>query len=154
MMRWLYRLADLARHKARLRLWTPEQAIGRRGEDLAHRFLERMGYRVVARNYRAPGRAGEIDLIAWDGETLVMVEVKTLTTTEYSSPERAIDPHKLRSLFDTAASYRRRAGLGWDRVRFDTVSVLLSIPVEITLRRDAFHPHQDTWRTRHGSAKA
>ena len=144
MMHWLYRLADLARHRARLRLWSGPQAAGRRGEDLAHRFLERLGFSVVARNYRAHGRPGEIDIIAWDGDTLVIAEVKSLATSEYSSPDRAIDREKQRNLFETASVYRRRAGVDWDRVRFDTVNVLLTDPPEIALRRDAFHPQRPT----------
>jgi putative endonuclease len=142
MMHWFYRLADQARHRARVRFWSPSQAAGRRGEDLAHRFLQRMGFSVVARNYRTHHRPGEIDLIAWDGDTLVFAEVKSLTTDEYSSPDRAIDLDKQRSMFETAAGYRRRAGVEWERVRFDTLNVLLADPVEITLRRDAFHPQR------------
>jgi putative endonuclease len=142
MLRWLYILADHARHRARLRGWTPAQAAGRRGEDLAHRFLERLGFRIVARNYRAHERPGEIDLIAWDGDTLVFAEVKSLSSNEYASPDRAIDLDKQRSLFETAAVYRRRAGVDWDRVRFDTLNVLLGDPPEISIRRDAFHPRR------------
>ncbi len=40
---------------------TPERALGRRGEDYAHRFLEKRGFRIVARNYRAPAGGNEID---------------------------------------------------------------------------------------------
>jgi putative endonuclease len=144
MMHWFYRLADRARHRARVRFWSPAQAAGRRGEDLAHRFLQRMGFRVVARNYRAHGLPGEIDLIAWDGGTLVFVEVKSLTTDEYSSPDRAIDLDKQRSMFGAAAVYQRRTGVEWEHIRFDTLDVLLRDPVEITLHRDAFHPRRPT----------
>jgi putative endonuclease len=142
MMHWLYRLGDRARHRARIRFWSPSLAAGRRGEDLAHRFLERLGFSVVARNYRAHGRPGEIDIIAWDGDTLVIAEVKSLATSEYSSPDRAIDREKQRNLFETASVYRRRAGVDWDRVRFDTLNVLLTDPPTITLHRDAFHPQR------------
>src|SRR5262245_18601119 len=67
---WLYKLADAARDRGRRRFWPAEQAAGRRAEDLAHRFLRRRGMIVVARNYRPPSGAGEVDLIAWDGERL------------------------------------------------------------------------------------
>lgn len=142
MMNWLYRLADQARHSVRVRFWSPTQAAGRHGEDLAHRFLERMGFSVVARNYRTHDRPGEIDLIAWDGDTLVFAEVKSLGSSEFSAPDRAIGEDKRRSMFETAAVYCRRAGVGWDRVRFDTLNVLLTDPPEITLARDAFHPRR------------
>ena len=53
----------------------PRHSLGRRGEQLAAEHLERLGYRVVARNYRT--RFGELDLVATDEETIVFCEVKT-----------------------------------------------------------------------------
>jgi putative endonuclease len=53
----------------------PRHLIGRRGEDLAVEHLQRLGYEIVARNHRT--RYGEIDVIAADPDTLVIVEVKT-----------------------------------------------------------------------------
>ena len=51
--------------------------IGRAGEDLAHRWLRSHSFIVVARNWRPPQGGGEIDIVAWDGDVLVFVEVKT-----------------------------------------------------------------------------
>jgi putative endonuclease len=53
----------------------PRRTLGRLGEDLAAAHLERLGYAIVARNYRT--RYGEIDVVACDGHTLVIAEVKT-----------------------------------------------------------------------------
>jgi len=53
----------------------PRRQLGRLGEDLAARHLERLGYAIVARNHRT--RHGELDIVATDGATLVFVEVKT-----------------------------------------------------------------------------
>lgn len=53
----------------------PRQHLGRLGERLAAEHLERLGYAIVARNHRT--RFGELDLVAWDGGTLVFCEVKT-----------------------------------------------------------------------------
>jgi putative endonuclease len=53
----------------------PRHSLGRRGEQLAAEHLERLGYRIVARNYRT--RLGELDLVACDDEQLVFCEVKT-----------------------------------------------------------------------------
>src|SRR6185295_10596464 len=86
---WLYRLADAARDRGRRRFWTADLASGRRAEDLAHRFLRRRGMTIVARNYRPPFGGGEIDLIAWHGDRLVFVEVKSRATGEFGAPERA-----------------------------------------------------------------
>ena len=69
-------------------------ARGQLGEDLAHRFLRRHGCTVVARNYRPRHGGGEIDLVAWDGGTLAIVEVKTRASDEFGAPERAVDAGK------------------------------------------------------------
>jgi len=114
-----------------------DQAAGARGEDLAHRFLQRHGMVVVARNYRMSSGAGELDLIAWDRETLVFVEVKSRETGEHGSPERAIGPEKHKSLLRAAREYARHAGVSWDRVRFDVVTVIFSAPPKIEHMRDA-----------------
>jgi putative endonuclease len=116
-------------------------ALGRRGEDLAHRYLARNGYRVVARNYRPPSRSGEIDLVAWDGDVLVFVEVKTRTTDEYGSPESAVDRDKQSFVDRAARDYARRAGVMLDRTRFDVVSVIMADPPRVELLRDAFRIH-------------
>lgn len=138
MIGWLLRLADEARHRARLRRWEPAQALGRRGEDLAHRFLERMGMKVVARNYRTPSGSGEVDLVAWDGDTLVMIEVKCRRAEEVAAPERNVDVEKIRRMARAARDYARRASVPWERVRFDVVSVVLSRPPILRHWRDAF----------------
>jgi len=136
MLHWLYRLADRARDRARRKKWPADKAVGRWGEDLAHRFLQRHGYIVVARNYRIPDGSGEIDLIAWDGPSLVFVEVKTRTGDEFASPLRNVDSRKLDKLVHTAAHYLRRSGNSWNCVRFDAVSVVLGEPPRIELLRD------------------
>jgi putative endonuclease len=110
---------------------------GRRGEDLAHRYLRRHGYTIVARNYRLPSGDAEADLIAWDGATLAIVEVKSRHSGEYGPPERAIGEEKRRHLLRVARAYARKIELPWDRVRFDVVTVILNDPPEIQLHRDA-----------------
>lgn len=127
---------DALRDRARRKQWNAGLADGRRGEDLAHRYLRKAGYTVVARNYRLP--AGELDLVAWDGETCAIVEVKTRASADYGDPESAIDAEKRLALTRAAAAYARRAGIEWSRIRFDTVTVILSSPPVIELRRDAF----------------
>jgi putative endonuclease len=135
----ILRLADRLRDLARRRTWAAHQADGRRGEDLAHRHLRRQGYTVVVRNYRLP-HGGELDLVAWDGESLAVVEVKTRGTADFGPPDSAIDGEKRAALIRSAAAYARRAGVEWRRVRFDAVSVVLSKPPQVTLRKDAFRP--------------
>ena len=62
----LWRLSDKARQVREKRSLNSGAALGRKGEDLAHRYLRYAGYRVVARNYR-PGQDSEIDIVARDG---------------------------------------------------------------------------------------
>jgi putative endonuclease len=141
-MRWLYKLADAARDRGRKRFWQADHASGRRAEDLAHRFLQQRGMVVVARNYRPPSGAGEVDLIGWDGDRLAFVEVKSRASEEFGAPDRAVDEEKQRFLERSARDYARRAGVDWNRVRFDIVSVVFSEPVHVELFADAFQPRR------------
>lgn len=135
----LYRLADFARHQGHRRTMEPDLATGRRGEDIAHRFLQRAGMTVVARNFRTRGGSGEVDLVAWDGDQLVFVEVKTRTSGEYGPPDRAIGPDKIYRIVNASREYARRAGIEWERVRFDTICILLRTPPAIVHHRDVFY---------------
>jgi putative endonuclease len=112
----LYGIADRLRYRR-------HADVGRRGEDLAHRHLRARGYTVVARNWRPPQGGGEIDLIAWEYETLVFVEVKSRLSGEWSAPERDIDGDKLNSLRRAARDYIRRAGAEDVETRFDVLAI-------------------------------
>ena len=111
---------------------------GRIGEDLAHRHLRRHGCTIVARNYRTRSGSGEIDVVAWEGEKLVFVEVKTRATTEFGAPESAVDREKRERVMRAARDYARRSDVPWERVRFDIVSVVLEPELAIEWQRDAF----------------
>jgi putative endonuclease len=128
----LYRAADAVRRR---RLGKDH---GRIGEDYAHRYLRDRGCTVVARNYRTRSGRGEIDLVVWDGGTLAFVEVKARSTVEFGEPESAVDEEKRTRLRPAARDYARRAGVDWDRTRFDIVSVVLERPPRIEWLRDAF----------------
>jgi putative endonuclease len=93
---------------------------------------------VVARNYRTLSGSGEIDVIAWDGEKLAFVEVKTRATTEFGAPESAVDAEKRVRVQRAARDYARRAGVPWEKARFDIVSVVLNPAPVIEWFRDAF----------------
>jgi putative endonuclease len=136
MLNQLLALADALRHRGRSQHWPDDHALGRRGEDIAHRFLQRTGMLVVGRNYRMESGAGELDLIGWDHETLVFVEVKTRAGDEHGAPDRAIGPEKLRTLIRTAQDYARHSNTPWENVRFDSVTVLLRTPPAVTHFKD------------------
>jgi putative endonuclease len=123
-------------------------ASGRRAEDLAHRYLRGRGFRVVARNYRPRGGAGEIDLVCWEGETLVFVEVKSRASGEFGSPDRAIDQAKRDALVSSARQYTKRADVPWSRVRFDVVNVTFHRPPDVSHIKAAFLAGQGAYNTR------
>lgn len=131
-------LADILRHRARLRRMTEEHALGRRGEDIAHRFLQRAGIVIVDRNYRTATGSGEVDLIGWDGNRLVFFEVKSRTTDEYGAPDRAVGEQKRVSLMRAAREYSRHAEVPWERIRFDVLNVVFTTPPAVTHFRDVF----------------
>ncbi len=110
---------------------------GAMGEDLAHDHLRARGCQVVARNYRTRSGSGEIDLVAWDGGTLVFVEVKTRKTADYGEPDRAVDAEKRARIEIAAQDYARRAKVDWERTRFDIVSILTTPRIRIEWMRDA-----------------
>lgn len=132
MITLLYRAADALRRR---RLASNH---GRMGEDMAHRYLRGRGCTVVARNYRTPSGSGEIDLVVWERDTLVFVEVKTRASVEYGAPESAVDEDKQQRLQRAARDYARRANVDWNRTRFDIVSIVLDKPVRIEWMREAF----------------
>ena len=132
----LYEFADLLRHHGRKRHMTDDHALGRRGEDIAQRFLQRAGIVVVDRNYRMASGGGEIDLIGWEADTLVFVEVKSRKSDEYAAPDRAIGPQKQSSLIRAAREYARHAEVRWQMGRFDVVNVVFATPVAVTHFRD------------------
>ena len=134
----LYSLADFLRQRHRARHATVEQAHGRRGEDLAHRFLRRHGLTIVARNFHQRAGRGELDIVAWDRQTLVFVEVKTRASAEFGSPGRAVGSDKEKDLRRAAGEYLRRCGTPWEQARFDLVNIVLAKPPEIEWIKDAF----------------
>ena len=128
----IYRAADRIRRRR-----NPEDH-GRIGEDLAHRHLRDNGCTVVARNYRVASGKGEIDIVAWHGEQLVFVEVKTRASAEFGDPDRAVDMEKRDRVMRAARDYLRRANVPAEHVRFDIVSVVLDPSPAIEWLRDAF----------------
>src|SRR5689334_9534530 len=95
---------------------------GRRGEEDTYFYLRRMGYIMVARNFRSPRRRGEIDLIGWDKDVLCFIEVKTRTTRDVKPAEAAVDFHKKRELAAMAREYLRQFPTA-PQWRLDVVSV-------------------------------
>lgn len=107
--------------------------LGNRGEEIASKFLETNGFRLVAANFVVPvgrGRKGvlinaEIDLIAYDGEILCFIEVKTRSSDSFVAPETNIDLRKQRQITRAAKVYRKIFRLYETTFRYDAVTVVL-----------------------------
>jgi putative endonuclease len=116
------------------------QQTGRRGEEDAYFYLRRLGYVMVARNFRSSRRRGEVDIIGWDKDVLCFIEVKTRTTRDVKPAEAAVDRDKQRGLAAVAEEYLRHVAPSC-RWRFDVVTVYYerqSSKLLIELFRNAF----------------
>jgi putative endonuclease len=106
--------------------------LGRRGEELAAAYLQRAGYRIVAANFSLPvgrNRVGalinvEIDLVAYEGETLCFVEVKSRASDWFAPPQANVDRRKQRQIARAARAYRRMFDLGSAPYRYDVIAVV------------------------------
>src|SRR3569623_2145107 len=90
---------------------------GDRGEREAVRYVRKLGWRILARKHR--NRLGEIDLIAQDGDTIVVIEVKTRRSNAAGRPEDAITPAKQKQLTGAALAFLKKHRLLEHRARFD-----------------------------------
>jgi putative endonuclease len=97
------------------------QALGKRGEDLACRELERRGYAIVARRFRV--RSGELDIVARDGATLVFVEVKARVGRRFGEAAEAVTPLKQLRMARLAGEYLARHGSPDCACRFDVIAI-------------------------------
>jgi putative endonuclease len=138
MLHLLLQLLDWLRFSALSWRELRHYALGARAEDIAHRYLQRRGYKIVARNFRPRHGNGEIDIIAWQDDRLVIVEVKSRREAKLGAPERNISAEKRSSLLRAAREYARRARIPWDMVRFDLVSVVFSPRPRLRHQEDVF----------------
>jgi putative endonuclease len=99
---------------------------GLQGEDAAYFYLRRKGYTVVARRWSPGHQPGDLDLIAWQGELLCIVEVKSRTAHDIAPAESAVDAHKRKMMRRLARQYVRQLPMAAPpQVRFDVISVYL-----------------------------
>jgi putative endonuclease len=112
--------------------------VGRRGEDLAFQLLKKKGYKILERNYKSS--LGEIDIIAQEGNTLVFVEVKTRSSSDFGSAKAAVDSRKQRKLSMLALGYLKSRALIDQPARFDVVAIDMDQGREkkVELVRNAF----------------
>ncbi|MFD6495247.1 YraN family protein [Streptomyces sp. NPDC059944] len=100
-------------------------ALGRYGEDLAARRLTETGMTVLARNWRC-GRTGEVDIVARDGDALVLCEVKTRRAGTFQHPMAAVTPAKALRLRGLAERWlQEHGGAPPGGVRIDLIGIVL-----------------------------
>lgn len=114
--------------------------LGSLGERGAERFLKRLGYRIVTRNYHCP--AGEIDIVALDGSMVVFVEVKTRADREHADPEDAVNQGKQQRLARSANCFLRQTHSIGRACRFDVIAITGSIETGLEIEHipNAFVP--------------
>jgi len=140
--------------------------LGRRGEELAAAYLQQLGYRIVAANFALPvgrNRLGvpinvEIDLVAYQGQTLCFVEVKSRASDWFAPPQVNVDRRKQRQIARAARAYRRMFGLVGEPYRYDVITIVFGgaddarVTPEIELLRSYWTEDQlrkRTWSDRY-----
>lgn len=98
------------------------KSLGEEGEAIAQRYLEKKGYRIIEKHYQK--REGEIDLIAYDGDELVFIEVKARTNEMFGRPEEAIDTYKGQKLENIINRYLIEAKIT-RKYRLDVISIII-----------------------------
>jgi len=133
--RLFWRLVDRIRDCVFRRRLTPAHALGRRAEDLAHRYLEEHGYEVIDRNWCDHRLRTEIDLVARHKGQLVFIEVKARGSDGLAPPESAVGAAKRRALLRGVVRYTKWANLSPEQMRFDVLSIVFTDPPRITLHQ-------------------
>ena len=109
-------------------------SLGKLGEEYAAAYLDQLGYRLVAANFTLPvGRNlrgavvnAEIDLVAYDGDTLCFIEVKTRASDWFAPPQVNVDLRKRRQITRAARVYRQMLGIEDEPHRYDVVTIVLN----------------------------
>jgi putative endonuclease len=117
-------------------------AKGQRSEQTAAEFLQREGYRILARNYRH--RSGEIDIIAEEKGVICFVEVRSSRSSVCGDPLETVNLRKQRRIARTAGGYLGQYDLGDREARFDVVGITYEPELRIRLVRNAFEA-SSTW---------
>ena len=110
--------------------------IGAYGEALAAEYLKALGYNIIKRNYRY--RKSEIDIIAWESETLVFLEVKSRSSEKYGCGAEAVNARKQKMLVSGAYGFCSKNSLFECKMRFDVLEVDLTLNKVVRHIENAF----------------
>ena len=117
----------------------PPKELGIKGEEIAAGYLKKEGYKILARNWFYDHK--EIDIIAQQGDEIVIVEVKTREGDYFEEPWEAVSTHKIRNLVDVADAWLNERQIDLE-TRFDVISIVFSddVKYELTHFPGAFIP--------------
>jgi putative endonuclease len=101
-----------------------QQKFGDKGESIAARYLQKIGYKILEKNYRT--KLGEIDIIAKDKDAIVFVEVKSRRSRQFGNPKGAVTIKKQRKISMVALYYLKTTNHSSAKARFDVVAVTSS----------------------------
>ena len=102
---------------------------GKLGEQAAAKYLQRLGYKILERNYRY-SRFAEIDIVAKDKDTIVFAEVKTRTGTTFGHPFEAVNHTKIENIFKAGLYYLKNTKETYKKYRIDVISVIGDLKTE------------------------
>ncbi len=106
--------------------------LGKSGEDVALRYLRSKRYKIVEKGFRL--FRGEIDIVAYDKKTLVFIEVKTRTRSDFGLPEEAVTPAKQRQIRKIAQGYLNLRQIRDTACRFDVIALIKTDKRTFSLR--------------------
>lgn len=114
--------------------------LGKKGEALALKMLSDEGYEILETNWRH--KRDELDIIALDGNEIVIIEVKTRSTDFFGDPEESVDSAKMQRMVRAAEEYIEENSME-NECRYDVVSIVIN-KTETNIRhiKDAFYPFQ------------
>ena len=115
-----------------------QQELGKKGEQLAQQHLLSLGYQIRETNWYF--HHYEIDIVAQDGDELVIVEVKARSASSYEHPADAVTNRKIRFLVHAAEAYIQQHDVDLD-TRFDVISIVFfGNDFSLEHIKDAFYP--------------
>ncbi len=95
--------------------------LGKKGEDTAVRYLEKMNYKILKRNYR--NRRGEIDIIAYFSSVIVIIEVKARSSNKFGYPIDAVNGIKINKIKECTRYYLYKEKIDFSAIRFDIIEI-------------------------------
>lgn len=103
-----------------------KKEIGKIGENLACKYLNERGYKILKRNYRC--KQGEIDIIAYDTKSkeIVFIEVKTRQSMKYGTPAEAVNKPKQKHIIKAVEFYIYKNKIIDKKIRFDVIEIFIN----------------------------